>query len=213
MRLEEGTAPHPENQERIEISVSADYASYFRPSLTWYDIDIKNKKSSTSNTYDLNGSTYYYYSESDELRRGIEVMIQGVLFKNTSYKASWTHTLDNESRSAGVTTDTIGISNPEDLYTFALTHKWHDYKANVSIRKVDEWQNSSSPAGTAQYGGLGGYTRIDANISRDFVFNNIILNATLFGRNIGNDHYSTRYVTGYYPDRGRTIGIELSFVY
>ncbi|NLD39067.1 MAG: TonB-dependent receptor plug domain-containing protein [Desulfatiglans sp.] len=213
MRLEGDATPHPENQERIELSVSAEYASYFRPSLTWYDIDIKNKKSSTSNTYDLNGSTYYYYSESDELRRGLEVMIQGTVLKNTTYKASWTRTLDNESKSEGITTDSIGKSNPEDLYTFALTHKWDQYKANVSIRKVDEWQNSSSPMGTAQYGGLGGYTRIDANISRDFVFNNIVLNTTLFGRNIGNEHYSTRYVTGYYPDRGRTIGIELSFIY
>jgi iron complex outermembrane receptor protein len=213
MRLEGDATPHPEDQERIELSVSAEYASYFRPSLTWYDIDIKNKKSSTSNTYDLNGSTYYYYSESDELRRGIEVMIEGTVLKNTTYKASWTRTLDNESKSAGITTDSIGKSNPEDLYTFALTHKWDQYKANVSIRKVDEWQNSSSPMGTAQYGGLGGYTRIDANISRDFAFNNIVLNTTLFGRNIGNEHYSTRYVTGYYPDRGRTIGIELSFIY
>ncbi len=213
MRLVDDAAPHPERQERIELSISADYASYLKPSVTWYDIDTENKKSSTSSTYDLNGATYYYYSESDEVRRGLEVMIQGKILKNTTYKISWTRTLDYDSTSNGVTTDSIGTSKPEDSYRFSLSQKWKEYRANLSIRKVDEWQNSSSPMGTAQYGGLGGYTRIDANIKRDFIIKNITLNTTLFCRNLGNSHYSTRYVTGYYYDRGRTLGLELAFKY
>ena len=213
MRLVDDATPHPERQKRTEVSIIANYASFFNPSLTWYNIDTKNKKSSSSQTYELNDSTYYFYTESDDLRRGLEVMVRGKILKNTTYKVSWTHMLKNESTSDGVTTDSIGKSNPENLYSFILSHKWNEYKANISVRKVDEWLNSRSPMGLAATGDLGDYTRIDANIKRDFKFKNIVLNATLFGRNIGNEHYATRYVTGFYYDRGRTVGLELSFAY
>ncbi|MBN1277022.1 MAG: TonB-dependent receptor, partial [Deltaproteobacteria bacterium] len=213
MRLVDDATPHPEKQERIELSVSADYASFFKPAFTWFNIDTKNKKSSTSDTYEINDATYYYYAESDDLRRGLEVMVKGKILKNTTYRASWTHMLKNESTSDGVTTDSIGKSNPENLYSFALTHNWNAYRANLSVRKVGEWQNSRSPMGMAETGGLGGYTRIDVNLKRDFQLKNILLNTTLFCRNLGNEHYTTRYVTGFYYDRGRTLGLELSFAY
>jgi iron complex outermembrane receptor protein len=57
---------------------------------------------------------------------------------------------------------------------------------------------------------LGGYTLLNANIRRDFNIRQLLLSITLFGRNLLDDDYSTRYVTGYYPDRGRTLGAELS---
>ncbi|MBN1906987.1 MAG: TonB-dependent receptor plug domain-containing protein [Deltaproteobacteria bacterium] len=213
MRLTGDATPHPEKQDRIEASIAADFASFFKPAVTWFSIETENQKSAGSTTYTIDGMTSYFYSESDTLRKGLEFMIQGNILKNTNYKITWTRMLDNESVSNGVTTDANGISQPENLYSIILSQRWNEYRANLSIKKVDEWQNSSSPMGTAQYGGLGDYTRIDANIKRDFKFSNFVLNTTLFGRNLGNEHYATRYVTGYYPDRGRTIGIELSFAY
>ena len=48
---------------------------------------------------------------------------------------------------------------------------------------------------------------------RDFLFSGYKLTTTVYGRNLGNEHYATRYVTGYYPDRGRTIGLEVSLAF
>jgi outer membrane cobalamin receptor len=213
MQLLDGSQPNPEKQERIEIGLGADFASYFRPMVTWFDIETKNAKSASATTYELDGATYYYYTESDELRRGVELLIQGRIGKNTSYKVSWTHLLENESTSNGVTTDAIGVSTPENLYALVLNHRWGAYSANLSIKQVDEWTSSSSPMGVAEYGGLGDYTRVDANIRRNFKFSHCLLTVTLFGRNLGDDHYATRYVTGYYPDRGRTLGTEISLAF
>lgn len=64
--------------------------------------------------------------------------------------------------------------------------------------------------GVADEKDLGDYTLLDANIRRDFSIQKCLLSITLFGRNLLDDDYSTRYVTGYYPDRGRTLGAEFS---
>ncbi|MBU1054636.1 MAG: TonB-dependent receptor plug domain-containing protein [Proteobacteria bacterium] len=213
VRTENGEELHGEKQKRIEIGLAADFTSWLRATLTWFDIDIKNAKSATNSTYELDSGTYYYYSEADELRRGFEIMVQGKIMKNTIYKLSWTRILDNESTSGGVTTDENGVSNPENLYSLMLNHCWNSYKFNLSVKKVDEWSTSSSPMGTASYGGLGGYTRVDANIKRDFKISDRLVTITLYGRNLGDKHYSTRYVTGYYPDRGRTIGTQLTLAF
>lgn len=37
MRLEDDAEPHPERQDRTEISLSADYASFFKPAVTWFN--------------------------------------------------------------------------------------------------------------------------------------------------------------------------------
>ena len=211
MRLEEDATPHAEKQERMEIGLGAEIFSFFNPVLTWFDIDTKNKKTASSSTYELDSGTYYYYTEADELRQGLELSVHGHIGRNTSYKASWTHMLKNESTSDGVTTDTIGVSTPEDIYGLTLTHHWDAYRANLSFKQVDEWENTRSAMGTASTGGLGGYTRVDANIARDLIFRDVLMTVVLFGRNLGDNNYSTRYVTGYYPDRGRTLGMEVSF--
>ena len=171
----------------------------------------KIKKTASSSTYTIDDSTYYYYTEADEIRQGIELAIHGNIGKNTSYKLNWTRMLKNDSISDGVTTDAIGLSTPENSYGATLKHCWHDYRVSLSARKVDEWTNTRSAMGTAQTGGLGGYSRVDANIARDFKFKKILMTVAIFGRNLGDDNYSTRFVTGFYPDRGRTLGTELSF--
>lgn len=217
MRLVGDVQPHAEKQERIEVALSADIKPWFRPMLTWFNIEAKNAKSATSSTYDLNGGTYYFYTEGDELRRGLETTIKGNFGQGTFYQLSWTHMLDNETTSDGITTNLIGVKKPRNLYSMRLGHAWQAYQAYISVKRVDEWvdewSDSSSPMGTAETQGLGGYTRVDANIKRDFKWRDLLLTLTLYGRNLGDKHYATRYVTGYYYDRGRTIGTELTVRY
>jgi hypothetical protein len=212
MRLVDDAKPRKEKQERIEVALSADITPWFRPMVTWFDIETENGKSATSSTYELDGGTYYYYTEADTLRRGLETTIKGDFGQGTSYQLSWTRMLDNETTSDGVTTEANGKSNPKNLYSLRLSHQWRAYQANLSVKRVGEWENSSSPMGTAE-GSLGGYTRVDANIRRDFKWRDLLLTLSLYGRNLGDKHYATRYVTGYYYDRGRTIGTELTVRY
>lgn len=212
MRSESGEL-HPENQDRVELSLAADMAPCFRPALTWFNIDVENAKSATDDTYDLDGTTYYYYTESDELRRGVELMIQGRIKKNTTYKLSWTHMLNNESTSDGVTTDKLGVSKPENLYAIALSHQWRAYRFALSIKKTDAWIDPDSSVETIRTEGLGGYTRVDAKIKRSFELEKLRLSISLYGRNLLNEDYSTRYKTGFYPDRGLTAGIDFSLAY
>ena len=203
----------PERQERVEIGLEAEVFPWFQPSLTWFNIDAENAKTASTTTYVANGATYYYYTQSDELRRGLELMIKGTIAKKTTYKVSWTHMLDGETTSSGVTTNALGVTTPENLFGLILSHSWEPYRFNLSIKRVDQWTSTSSPMGVSTVDGIGDYTRVDANIQRDFQIGQTLLTATLFGRNLGDDNYSTRYVTGYYPDRGRTVGLELSWAF
>jgi len=208
--MDDGSEPGAEKQQRIELTLSAELASWFNPAVTWFDVDIENAKKATSKTYETSSGVYYTYTEADELRRGIELLLQGQINQNTSYRLSWTRMVDNKITSDGVSTDSSGVSTPKNLYTMSLQHKWQAYRFNFSLKKVDEWTEASSPMGTFDVGGLGDYTLIDANVQRDFFIYQRLLTANLYGRNLGDKHYSTRYVTGYYPDRGLTVGLGLT---
>jgi iron complex outermembrane recepter protein len=210
LKTQGGTPLHPEKQERVEVSLETSVAPYFKPVVTWFDVDIKNQKTASNNTYtDTDGNIYYYYTESDSHRQGVELAVKGNIGTNTNYKFGWTHMFDNSNTISGVTTDTVGVETPANSFTALLSHSWDNYRANISAKRIDEWNQSTSAMGVAYNVNLGGYTRIDANIERDFAFNNFIVTGKLYGRNLGNDQYATRYTTGYYYDRGRTLGFEL----
>ncbi|MDD3468252.1 MAG: TonB-dependent receptor plug domain-containing protein [Campylobacterales bacterium] len=201
----------PEKQDRREISLEAKYSKAFKPMVTWFDVNIKNLKTTTTNTYtDTDGSVYYYYGQKDTRRQGVETLIKGTVLGKTSYKVSWTHMLKNESTTNGVVTDNNGYANAEDLYTLALSHEWDSYRANMSVKKETGWSTSTSAMGVATNVPLGDYTRVDANIMKDFVIGKTKGNVTIYGRNLTDENYATRYTTGYYYDRGRTIGAQLT---
>jgi iron complex outermembrane receptor protein len=204
-----GAPLHAENQKRKELAIEANPVRYFRPTLTWFDVVIKNQKTASTATYLVNGQTYYYYTESDSRRRGLELLIKGDIAARTSYSIAWTHMLDNETTSAGLTSDALGISSPSNLYTARLSQAWESYRFNLSYKRVGPWSQSTSPMGTV-HANLGDYDRVDANAMRDFVFDGHKATVELYGRNLGNDKYATRYTTGYYYDRGRTIGLQLT---
>ncbi|MDR3370321.1 TonB-dependent receptor domain-containing protein [Rhodoferax sp.] len=163
-----GAPLHAEKQKRKELALEANLVSYFRPTLTWFDVDIKNQKTASTSTYVVDGETYYYYTESDVHRRGLELLIKGDIAARSSYSVSWTHMMDNETTSSGVTADALGISSPSNIYTARVSHGWSNYRFNVSYKRVGPWSQSTSAMGTV-YADLGNYDRIDANMIRDFM--------------------------------------------
>lgn len=209
LRSQSGAPLHAERQKRREIALEAAPAAYFRPVLTWFDIDIRNQKSAATATYLVDGATYYFYTEGDSHRRGLELLVKGDLGARTTYGVSWTRMIDNSTTSAGVSTDALDIASPRNLYTARLSHGWGRYRANLSYKQVGPWSQSTSPMGTVS-AKLGDYARIDANLQREVQLGGHPATLELYGRNLGNDRYATRYTTGYYYDRGRTIGLQLT---
>jgi len=220
LKTQDGSALHAEEQKRTEIAFEAKITPYFKPMITWFNVDFTNQKSATTNTYtDADGSLYYYYTESDSRRRGIELAIKGKS-SGFDYLVAWTHMNENSSTTAaGVTTDSIGESTPENSFTGKIGYAWDNYRANISAKKVDGWTSSTSAGGTSTNVDLGDYTRVDANIAGDFKLNNLTFTAKLYGRNLGDVQYATKYQGtsttsgGYYDDRGRVVGLDLSMAF
>lgn len=209
LRTQSGEPLHAETQKRKEFAIEISPVAYFRPTLTWFDVDIRNQKAASSATYIVDGETYYYYTESDSHRRGTELLIKGDIGSRTSYSVAWTHMKKNEATTDGVTTDALDASAPRNTVTARFGHGWGPYRFNLSYKRVGHWNQSTSPMGTV-YADLGGYERVDANLIRDFLLDGHKVSVELYGRNLGNSHYATRYTTGYYYDRGRTIGLQFT---
>jgi iron complex outermembrane recepter protein len=214
LETEDNATLHAERQHRWEVGVEAVFSRAFVPILTYFDVEIENEKTATGTTYtDADGSEYYYYTEADAHRKGVELSIKGHIAAATRYKFSWTSMIANETYENGERTDSIGTSTPKNLFSALLTHAWDVNRLNVSLKRADAYSSSSSAMGVSTDVKLGDYTRIDANIARDFTFNGQDATIKLYGRNLTNDQYATRYTTGYYYDRGRTLGVEFSMMF
>ncbi|MFA6760059.1 MAG: TonB-dependent receptor plug domain-containing protein [Sulfuricurvum sp.] len=209
----DGSSLHSEKQKRSEIALEAKIKPYFQPTITWFNVDFTNQKSATTDTYtDTKGSEYYYYTESDSLRRGLEFAIKGS-HSGFNYLLALTHMTKNETKNKNGVSNSIGSSTAKNSFTGKIGYTWENYRANLSVKKIGSYDTSTSAMGTAYDVHLGDYTSVDANIAGDFKYSNSIYSAKLYGRNIGNTKYATRYTTGYYYDRGRTIGLELSMAF
>jgi iron complex outermembrane receptor protein len=69
--------------------------------------------------------------------------------------------------------------------------------------------SSASPGGT-YYGELANYSRMDGNAGYIFKLFGKPMAFTAFERNMNDNNYATRYVTGAYRDPGRQYGVELA---
>ena len=217
LKTQNGSSLQEEKQSRWEVGLVASYATYFKPMLTYFDVTIDNEKVATTNTYtDASGNIYYYYTEQNSHRKGVELAINGNIAKHTTYKFSWTNMISNETNSV----DSVGASTPRNLYSALLTHAWDAYRVSVSVKKADPYSSATNKSGTVYNGDFGDYTIVNANIARDFKLSGYTATAKLYGRNLTNDQYATKGLvsgtpTQYYSyyDRGRTLGVELSLAF
>jgi iron complex outermembrane receptor protein len=203
---------HSEKQNRFDISLESKFAAYFNSLITYFDTNVANEKRASSNTYIVDGEEYYYYTEVDSRTKGLELTLHGNIAKNTRYKLSWTRVLSKETQEYTNVSDEAGVTLPKNTFTALLSHTWQEYQFNISAKNASAYTSSQSPMGLSD-ADLGDYTRIDANIAKDFKFENSTLSAKIYGRNITNDQYATKYTTGYYYDRGRTLGMEVELAF
>ena len=204
----------PCKQRRADVSIGSGWKRCLRPTLTVFAVDMKNMKSATSDTFMVDGATYYYYTQSDAVRQGFELMLEGDIKPGgcgTRYRASWTHMIKNVTEASdGSWTEGTGLSSPGNMFTVSLNQSVFDwFNVNVSLKKIDPWTSTTSAMGVAADVHLGDYYTLDANIMKRMVINKHTITAKLYGRNITDQKYATRYVTGYYYARGATAGLEL----
>jgi len=211
MQTQDGSSLDSEKQQRYEIALESKFAPYFHSLVTYFDTNIKNEKRATSNTYTLDGSEYYYYTQVDSRTKGLELTVRGKIASSTTYKLSWTHILSKETQdfSKFDVSDEVAVIVPRNIISALATHTYNDYRFNLSAKHASAYSRSMSPMGLSD-ADLGDYIRIDANIAKDFNFDKYVATAKIYGRNISHDQYATKYTTGYYFDRGRTLGVELS---
>lgn len=215
LKTKNGKPLHAMDQTRAEVSAEVRPFPWLAPGATWFVVDIDNQKAATTDTFSVDGSTYYFYTETDVHRQGLELRLKGEsgpLFAGISgdYDLSWTRLLVNETKTDSTTADAIGVSQPENIYTAKVGAAWKGWRLTLSGKNVDPWVQSTSAMGTANNVHLGDYIRLDASLSKAFAVAGHEIRGEVYARNLGNDHYSTRYTTGYYRDRGLTAGSKLT---
>ncbi|MBP2655685.1 MAG: btuB 16 [Firmicutes bacterium] len=200
----DGSGLDPENRYKLEAGIAGHYNKKLNASLTAFHYYIQNARVANGTTTDQEtGDTVYTYTEANLSRQGLELALDGALTNQLGYKLGYaffesSNAMDNSY-------------SPHNRYSFSLNYKNKSLSANATLLYVSkfavlacgetETYYSSSSAVAAN---CGGYTTINANISKDLDEKTKI---TFYGHNLANRHYL--YGMNYY-DPGREWGIELT---
>jgi outer membrane receptor for ferric coprogen and ferric-rhodotorulic acid len=175
---------------------------YFRPSITVFLNDVANEKTTSSYTTDpATGDDISHVTAADTVTRGSELAISGKVGESWNYSASYTYWISDNA--------TKNLSNSRQLVSARLGYRYKFIFANISTSYAGPKYYSNSPAGLAILP-MADYDRVDANGGFDFKLMNRATKLSFYGRNLGNNHYFTRYVTGAYKDVGLQYGMDLS---
>jgi len=212
----DGSRLPPEKRSRYEAGLLANIHRSFNPWVTIYYYDTKDQKVSAKGddpyTPGIQSVSFYidpatgeevnYVGVDDVRTKGAEVGISGEILEGLTYRAQYSY----------VTTDngTVNRSMSHHLVSGRLGYKYKNAFANLSYRYVGPRTRSSSPAGVFYYE-LGDYSRFDANVGCNFKLFDRDTRVTCYGRNLGDEKYATRYVTGAYWDPGFQWGVELAY--
>ncbi len=209
----DGSALPPERRSRFEAGLLANIHAIFNPWITGYYYDTDNQKvgatgvdpntgAAVSSYIDpLTGEEIDFVAASNVITKGAEVGVSGYIFKPVTYRVQYTYVTTNDES----TNDSIA----HHLVSAGIGFKYKNAFANISYRYVGAHDRSSSPAGVIYYE-LGNYSRLDANAGYNFKIFSRDTRITLYGKNLGDSHYATRYVTGAYKDPGIQYGAELA---
>lgn len=189
-----------EERFKYELGAEAALHPWFTPAATLFFYDI-NQFVYAAATGGSGATAYNIYDTTDIVRKGVETSITGSLPWGFGYKADYSYITTNRS-------DTNKVM-PHHTVNFRLSHHLGNYDSNFTLSHVSSYENNFLSAGNI-YRAAGDYTRLDLNVSYLFQFNRSQARATLFGRNLLDDHYVT--IAGW-RDQGLTWGgkLEVSF--
>ena len=212
----DGSSLPNEKQTRYEVGINANIHASIKPWATLFYYDTKDQKvngegidpntGETVSSYidPVTGDEIRFVTASDVCTKGIEFGISGKIFKPLTYSFSYSYkTADDDDVNAGMS---------QKLWTARLKYNYKRFFANVSA-------NYAGPKDRNPYGGsrgvyyyeVGDYTRVDANIGYECEIFDRDTRITVYGRNLGDSHYATRYVGGAFEDVGFRYGAEVSY--
>ena len=154
LKVDENESFDSDKRIKYEAGITANYSAALNLGCTLFYYDIQNYKyvyTSVSNSD--TGETDYYYDSADLMKKGFEISINGQLFDNFSYTATYSF-LD-------VDDDDVSKTLPEYSATLILNYKYRAYHFNVTTQYLSEYSQSSTKGD-----GLGDYITIDASISK-----------------------------------------------
>jgi iron complex outermembrane receptor protein len=211
----DGSPLPSERQSRYELGVLAAVHPAFTPWATLYYYDTQNEKVSAKGTDPFTGqknvSSYIDPNTGEEIdfvttaavaTKGFETGISGEFLKYFNYRIQYTYITTNN--------DTKNEDISHHFISALLGARYKNLFANMNIRYVGPKSRSSSPAGVFYYE-LGDYTKVDLNMGYQGKIFDRNTRITVYTRNLLNDYYATRYVTGAYRDPGFQCGVELAF--
>ena len=193
----------PERRYRYEGGVLANFHRSFNPSVTLFYYDTKNEKVAAGSIIDKNtGEEIDLVRLSDVRTKGLEIGAYGQFLKYFVYNLNYSYVTTNDHA--------MNRQMPHNMASARLGYRYKGFETNLMTKWVNGYKQITAAPGLFSYE-FGDYTRIDANASYKFKIFDRDTRVMLFGQNLGDVHYATRYVTGAYKDVGRLFGIELSY--
>lgn len=201
-----------EKRHRYEFGINANLGRAFQASFTPFYYVIKNAKVTDGAIgVDVNGnpilddrgnetSVTVYRNESQVIRKGIEIMVQGRFANDAlSYELGWTYF--DDSGENGQT----GNEVPDNKYNARLGWQQGPWSANASLVRVDPYKSYNYT--------VGDFTTLNINLAREFASG---FTASLYAQNLLDEHYATNNKGmpiqanwGKLQDVGATYGLEI----
>jgi iron complex outermembrane receptor protein len=205
-----------QTQHRGEVGSQIKVKPYFNPHVALYFYNTKNGTSSASNC--TNPNTGQKNVSSWITPTGVEIdcvtLAGTVKTAGTEFgfggRVNKRFTYDAGYGFVGTNNNSNNNNMSHNFVNARLSYRQSGWFGNFSMVYVGPKRASTSPLGVIYYQ-LGDYTRFDANVGRDVMLFDRQMTLTLFGRNLGDNLYATRYVTGAYRDPGLQYGIQLAY--
>lgn len=191
----------PEVQTKYEAGITYAGSTAFSATVTGFYGDIRNAK--TPVEYVRSDARFVaLYDQLDVVRSGVEVAGNGVIASvagSTRWRFGYTFIADS-----GGALD-YGREAPRNLFNASIQHGWGRWDANLSLSRVDTFRSNFQSL-DGQFKPIGGYTRIDLSLGREFRIGPTRTRASVYGRNITDERYATQLG---FRDPGRVIGLEI----
>lgn len=209
-----GSTLPDESRSRFEIGLLAAVDPAFNPWTTLYYYDTKNQKvsatgidpntgtSASSYIDPVTGNEIDFVTTSDIITRGAEIGASGDFLDYFNYRLQYSYVMTNNGSS--------NASMSHQFVSLLLGYRHGGFFSNVNYRYVGPKSLSTSPVGQIYYE-LGNYSRVDVNAGYKTKIFDRDAKITVYGKNLGDENYSTRYVTGLYRDPGVQAGFEVAY--
>lgn len=211
-----GVTLEADSQMKLEAGIEGRVSRWFNPAFNFFHRAVENEKLLDGYTYVANNNSTQTcrrgviptagaqapksldaltpcYDQRNTTRQGIEFTADGRLWPGGSYKLNWTHFTNLEN---------VEDTTPHNIAGLWVQQKVGEFLLTGTVKYVDPYRSNATDAEAW----LGGYTRFDAGIGRDFKFDTTTVSATLYGRNLTDKRYET---SNGVQDVGRVIGFEL----